>query len=94
LALLTKLKILAMSINPNTLAWWIYYPDNDLAIRMTEVIAWNWYKRKPNFGLVRTLWWELKQWNPKRYQRWGWFNELRLADNGPRWYGSTIKCRY
>jgi hypothetical protein len=32
LALLTKLKILAMSINPNTLPLdGIYYPDNDLA---------------------------------------------------------------
>ncbi|MFV8352832.1 cell surface protein SprA [Flavobacterium sp. XS2P14] len=84
LALLTKLKILAMSINPNTLPLdGIYYPDNDLANsdgdgsdRLKLGI-----KGNPNFGLVRTLMVGVKN-NETRNDIKGevWFNELRLAD--------------
>ncbi|RDI52174.1 T9SS outer membrane translocon Sov/SprA [Flavobacterium glaciei] len=84
LALLTKLKILAMSINPSTLPLdGIYYPDNDPANtdgdgsdRLRLGI-----KGNPNFGLVRTLMVGLKN-NESRNDIKGevWFNELRLAD--------------
>ncbi|MFV8371000.1 cell surface protein SprA [Flavobacterium sp. LB2P74] len=84
LALLTKLKILAMSINPSALPLdGIYYPDNDPANtegdgsdRLRLGI-----KGNPNFGLVRTLMVGLKN-NESRNDIKGevWFNELRLAD--------------
>jgi cell surface protein SprA len=84
LALLTKLKILAMSINPSTLPLdGIYYPDNNPAIpegdgsdRLRLGI-----KGNPNFGLVRTLMVGIKN-NESRNDIKGevWFNELRLAD--------------
>lgn len=84
LALLTKLKILAMSIKPSTLPLdGIYYPDNDPANsagdgsdRLRLGI-----KGNPNFGLVRTLMVGVKN-NESRNDIKGevWFNELRLAD--------------
>ena len=84
LALLTKLKIIAMRINPSTLPLdGIYYADNDPANpdgdgndRLKLGI-----KGNPNFGLVRTLMVGLKN-NESRNDIKGevWFNELRLAD--------------
>lgn len=84
LALLTKLKIMAMSINPSSLPLdGIYYPDNDTANpdgdgndKLKLGI-----KGNPNFGLVRTLMVGVKN-NESRNDIKGevWFNELRLAD--------------
>ena len=84
LALLTKLKIIAMSINPSTLPLdGIYYPDNDPANpdgdgsdKLKLGI-----KGNPNFGLVRTLMVGVKN-NESRNDIKGevWFNELRLSD--------------
>lgn len=86
LALLTQLKIQAMSIDPNTLPLrdnGIYYPDNDLTnpqgdgnSKLKLGI-----KGNPNFGLVRTLMVGVK--NGTDHQRVKgevWFNELRIAD--------------
>ena len=84
LALLTKLKILAMSVDPNTLPLdGIYYPDSDLSkpdgdgsssLKLG-------IKGNPNFGLVRTLMVGVKN-NDLLNDIKGevWFNELRLAD--------------
>ena len=84
LALLTKLKILAMSIDPTTLpADGIYYPDldpnkpegdgtNSLKLGI---------KGNPNFGLVRTLMVGVKNSDlANDIKGEVWFNELRLAD--------------
>ena len=84
LDLLTKLKILAMSIDPTTLPLdGVYYPDLDPSkpdgdgspnLRIG-------IKGNPNFGLVRTLMVGVKN-NDLRNDIQGevWFNELRLAD--------------
>ena len=84
LALLTKLKILAMSVDPTTLpSDGIYYPDLDpskpdgdgsSSLKLG-------IKGNPNFGLVRTLMVGLKN-SDLRNDIKGevWFNELRLAD--------------
>lgn len=84
LALLTKLKILAMSVDPTTLPLdGIYYPDSDLSkpdgdgsssLKLG-------IKGNPNFGLVRTLMVGVKN-NDLLNDIKGevWFNELRLAD--------------
>ncbi|MEM8522000.1 cell surface protein SprA [Flavobacterium sp. PL12] len=84
LALLTKLKILAMSIDPTSLPTdGIYYPDSDPnkpegdgTNRLRLGI-----KGNPNFGLVRTLMVGVKN-SDLRNDIKGevWFNELRLAD--------------
>ena len=84
LALLTQLKIQAMSIDPSTLPLdGIYYSDNDSSkpdgdgnskLRLG-------IKGNPNFGLVRNLMVGLK--NSDAHQDIKgevWFNELRLAD--------------
>ncbi|TDD78592.1 T9SS outer membrane translocon Sov/SprA [Flavobacterium caseinilyticum] len=84
LALLTKLKIMAMSINPSSLPLdGIYYPDNDPANPDgdgSEKLKLG-IKGNPNFGLVRTLMVGVKN-NESRNDIKGevWFNELRLAD--------------
>ena len=84
LALLTKLKILAMSIDAGTLPLdGIYYPDDDVdnpggdgdsKLRLG-------IKGNPNFGLARTLMVGVKS-NETHQDIKGevWFNELRLAD--------------
>ncbi|RKS95209.1 protein involved in gliding motility SprA [Flavobacterium limicola] len=84
LALLTKLKILAMTIDQSTLPLdGIYYPDSDNSnpdgdgnskLRLG-------IKGNPNFGLVRTLMVGVKN-SDLRNDIKGevWFNELRLAD--------------
>lgn len=84
LALLTQLKIQAMSIDPSTLPLdGIYYSDNDSSkpdgdgnSKLKLGI-----KGNPNFGLVRNLMVGLK--NSDAHQDIKgevWFNELRLAD--------------
>ncbi|TDE05245.1 cell surface protein SprA [Flavobacterium sandaracinum] len=84
LALLTKLKILAMSVDPNTLPLdGIYYPDADPSKPEgdgTNALKLG-IKGNPNFGLVRTLMVGIKN-SDLRNDIKGevWFNELRLAD--------------
>ncbi|WP_196826993.1 cell surface protein SprA [Flavobacterium sp. CG_9.1] len=84
LALLTKLKILAMSVDPNTLPLdGIYYPDADPSKPEgdgTNTLKLG-IKGNPNFGLVRTLMVGVKN-SDLRNDIKGevWFNELRLAD--------------
>ncbi|MCD0472776.1 cell surface protein SprA [Flavobacterium sp. EDS] len=83
LSLLTKMKIAAMKIDPNTLPLdGIYYPDDDILntggdgdnnMRLG-------IKGNPNFGLVRNLMVGVK--NAELHQNVKgevWFNELRLA---------------
>ena len=85
LALLTKLKILAMSIDPNTLPLdGIYYQNEDeldpsLANKNNKLRLG--IKGNPNFGLARTLMVGVKS-NETHQDVKGevWFNELRLAD--------------
>ncbi|MFV8368404.1 cell surface protein SprA [Flavobacterium sp. LB2R40] len=84
LALLTKLKILAMSVDQSALPLnGIYYPDTDPSMpdgdgSTTLKLG---IKGNPNFGLVRTLMVGLKN-SDLRNDIKGevWFNELRLAD--------------
>ena len=84
LALLTKLKIIAMSIDPMTLpADGIYYPDSDP--NRPEGDGSNGLKLgikgNPNFGLVRTLMVGVKNSDARNDIKGEvWFNELRLAD--------------
>ncbi|SDG65953.1 cell surface protein SprA [Flavobacterium omnivorum] len=84
LALLTKLKISAMSVDPNTLPLdGIYYPDADPSKPEgdgTNTLKLG-IKGNPNFGLVRTLMVGVKN-SDLRNDIKGevWFNELRLAD--------------
>lgn len=84
LALLTKLKILAMSADPSTLPLdGIYYPDADPSKPEgdgTNTLKLG-IKGNPNFGLVRTLMVGVKN-SDLRNDIKGevWFNELRLAD--------------
>ncbi|SHF90207.1 protein involved in gliding motility SprA [Flavobacterium micromati] len=84
LALLTRMKILAMSIDPSTLpADGIYYPDSDPSkpdgdgsstLRLG-------IRGNPNFGLVRTLMVGVKNSDIRNDIKGEvWFNELRLAD--------------
>ncbi|WP_269685787.1 cell surface protein SprA [Flavobacterium lacustre] len=84
LALLTQLKIQAMSIDPSTLPLdGIYYSDNDSTkpdgdgnSKLKLGI-----KGNPNFGLVRNLMVGLKNSDAHRDIKGEvWFNELRLAD--------------
>lgn len=85
LALLTKLKILAMSVNPNTLPLnGIYYLNEDeldpsLSGKVNKLRIG--IKGNPNFGLARTLMVGVKS-NETHQDIKGevWFNELRLAD--------------
>ncbi|TRX04222.1 cell surface protein SprA [Flavobacterium gawalongense] len=85
LALLTKLKILAMSIDPSTLPLdGIYYQneeelDPSLANKNNKLRLG--IKGNPNFGLARTLMVGVKS-NETHQDIKGevWFNELRLAD--------------
>ncbi|RTZ00338.1 cell surface protein SprA [Flavobacterium sp. RSP49] len=85
LALLTQLKILAMSIDPATLPVdGIYYQNEDeldssLGNKINKLRIG--VKGNPNFGLVRTLMVGVKN-NDARNDIKGevWFNELRLAD--------------
>jgi cell surface protein SprA len=85
LALLTKLKILAMSIDPSTLPLdGIYYQyedelDPSLANKNNKLRLG--IKGNPNFGLARTLMVGVKS-NETHQDVKGevWFNELRLAD--------------
>jgi len=84
LALLTKLKILAMSVNPSTLPLdGIYYQNEDeldpsLAGKTNKLRLG--IKGNPNFGLARTLMVGVKS-NETHQDIKGevWFNELRLA---------------
>ncbi|TRX42382.1 T9SS outer membrane translocon Sov/SprA [Flavobacterium restrictum] len=84
LALLTKLKIQAMSIDPTTLpADGIYYQNEDeldpsLSGKTNKLRIG--IKGNPNFGYVRTLMTGVKS-NETRFDTFGevWFNELRLA---------------
>ena len=85
LALLTKLKILAMSIDPNTLPLdGIYYQNEDeldpsLANKNNKLRLG--IKGNPNFGLARTLMVGVKSNETHQDVKGeGWFNELRLAD--------------
>lgn len=84
LALLTQLKILAMSIDPATLpADGIFYKfedelDGSLAGKNNKLRIG--IKGNPNFGLVRTLMVGLKNDDQRRILGEVWFNELRLAD--------------
>ncbi|HEX9152499.1 MAG TPA: cell surface protein SprA, partial [Flavobacterium sp.] len=85
LALLTKLKILAMSVDPSTLPLdGIYYQNEDqldpsLANKNNKLRLG--IKGNPNFGLARTLMVGVKS-NETHQDIKGevWFNELRLAD--------------
>ena len=85
LDLLTKLKILAMSIDPSTLpADGVFYKfedelDNSLSGKTNRLRIG--IKGNPNFGLVRTLMVGVKS-DELRQPILGevWFNELRLAD--------------
>ena len=95
MALLTKLKILAMSIDPNLLPLdGVYYQDEDqldpsLASKPNKLRLG--VKGNPNFGLVRTLMIGVKNQtdvlnttehplDPRDLQGEVWFNELRLAE--------------
>ncbi|OAB28115.1 protein involved in gliding motility SprA [Flavobacterium fryxellicola] len=84
LALLTKLKILAMNVDPNTIPLdGIYYPDADPSKPEgdgTNALKLG-IKGNPNFGLVRTLMVGVKN-SDLRNDIKGevWFNELRLSD--------------
>ncbi len=81
--LLTKMKILAMSVDPNTLPLdGIYYPDDDASVpggdgdpNLRLGI-----KGNPNFGLIRNLMVGVKN-NDIRQDIKGevWFNELRMS---------------
>ncbi|MBB1193610.1 cell surface protein SprA [Flavobacterium sp. SOK18b] len=84
LELLTRMKILAMKVNPNTLPLdGIYYPDTDASLpdgdKSTTLKLG--IKGNPNFGLVRTLMVGIKNNDPLNDIKGEvWFNELRLAD--------------
>nr|WP_314839052.1 cell surface protein SprA [uncultured Flavobacterium sp.] len=84
LELLTRMKILAMKVNPNTLPLdGIYYPDSDASLpdgdKSTTLKLG--IKGNPNFGLVRTLMVGIKNNDPLNDIKGEvWFNELRLAD--------------
>ena len=95
MALLTKLKILAMSVDPVTLPLdGVYYQDEDqldpsLASKPNKLRLG--IKGNPNFGLVRTLMIGVKNQtdvlntiehplSPRNLQGEVWFNELRLAE--------------
>jgi cell surface protein SprA len=85
LALLTKLKILAMSIDPSTLPLdGIYYQNEeelDPSLANKSNMLRLGIKGNPNFGLARTLMVGVKS-NETHQDVKGevWFNELRLAD--------------
>jgi cell surface protein SprA len=85
LALLTQLKILAMSVDPSTLASdGIFYQNEDeldssLGNKINKLRIG--VKGNPNFGLVRTLMVGLKNGDTRNDIKGEvWFNELRLAD--------------
>ena len=85
LALLTQLKIQAMSIDPNTLpADGIYYQDEDqldpsLAGKPNKLRLG--IKGNPNFGLIRNLMLGVKSDETHQDTKGEvWFNELRVAD--------------
>jgi len=87
LALLTQLKIQAMSIDPNTLpADGIYYQDEDqldptLAGKPNKLRLG--IKGNPNFGLIRNLMLGVKSDETHQDTKGEvWFNELRVADMG------------
>jgi len=85
LALLTKLKILAMSIDPTTLPDGVLTKDD---FELDPSLAGNTsrgplkisIKGNPNFGLVRNLMVGLKNAHNERIRGEVWFNELRLSD--------------
>ena len=84
LDLLTRMKVLGMKINPNTLPLdGIYYPDNDVSVAggdQSTTLKLG-IKGNPNFGLVRTLMVGIKNNDPLNDIKGEvWFNELRLAD--------------
>lgn len=94
LALLTKLKIQAMSIDPSTLVDGVYFQQEDVldpskAGKINKLKLG--IKGNPNFGLVRTLMVGIKNqtdglrtddhpFNPRDIAGEVWFNELRIAD--------------
>ena len=85
LALMTKLKVQAMSIDPTTLPDGVYTQDdfqldpslannpNRGALRLS-------IKGNPNFGLVRNLMVGLKNNHSQEVRGEVWFNELRMSD--------------
>jgi cell surface protein SprA len=84
LALLTKLKIQAMSIDPTTLPDGVYTQDDfqldpSLANSTNRGQLRLSIKGNPNFGLVRNLMVGLKNNHTQEVRGEVWFNELRLA---------------
>ena len=83
MSLLTKMKVLAMSVDPSTLPLeGIYYPDDDINLPDGDgdVKLRLGIKGNPNFGLVRTLMVGIKNNHTDRIRGEVWFNELRIAD--------------
>ena len=85
LALMTKLKIQAMSIDPTTLPDGVYSQDD---FQLDPSLANNTnrgqlrlsIKGNPNFGLVRNLMVGLKNNHTQEIRGEVWFNELRMSD--------------
>lgn len=82
MSLLTRMKVLALSIDPTTLPGGIYYPDDDITLpdgdgdpNLRLGI-----KGNPNFGLVRTLMVGIKNNHTSKIKGEVWFNELRISD--------------
>lgn len=82
MALLTRMKVRALSIDSSTLPEGIYYPDDDITLpdgdgdsKLRLGI-----KGNPNFGLVRTLMVGIKNNHTDRVRGEVWFNELRISD--------------
>jgi cell surface protein SprA len=82
MSLLTRMKVLALSIDPATLPEGVYYPDDDITLpdgdgdpNLRLGI-----KGNPNFGLVRTLMVGIKNNYTEKIKGEVWFNELRISD--------------
>jgi cell surface protein SprA len=82
MSLLTRMKVLALSIDPATLPEGVYYPDDDPSLpdgdgdpNLRLGI-----KGNPNFGLVRTLMVGIKNNYTEKIKGEVWFNELRISD--------------
>ena len=92
MALLTRMKVKAMSIDPTTLPDGIYYPDDDPALPDGDgdpVLRLG-IKGNPNFGLVRTLMVGVKNNARNRIKGEVWFNELRISDMNNKGGGAAV----
>jgi cell surface protein SprA len=84
-SLLTKLKVIALSVDPSELVDGVLYRDD---FELDPSLAGNTsrgplrlgVKGNPNFGLVRTLMVGVRNKHSQRVKGEVWFNELRLAD--------------